>query len=291
MNVQQLENELWEAADQLRANSKLTAAEYSMPVLGLIFLRHADNRFKAFLPETTADEVTQAIQPAQDPETGVVDAEALARQVSLAQRSAGASACPSARCPRLGRGCHFVGVSSPILIAKWLCQGAVPRRCFIHFLKTLLHRSIVRFKRAAFQGPTWQIEDKHEGTSDRHCRPWPGVHADASGVARAPTGRDRRGVRSARVPTCSIHARVRRSAYRVGTALSSGCTAVQGRKSTWKIEIRFGLQLRGRVGAEVLHKRRLAFNRRQRTRHGGVLRVAFNVNVEHVFPQTGLCGA
>lgn len=50
MNVQQLENELWEAADQLRANSKLTAAEYAMPVLGLIFLRHADNRFKAYLP-------------------------------------------------------------------------------------------------------------------------------------------------------------------------------------------------------------------------------------------------
>ncbi len=55
MNVQQLENELWEAADQLRANSKLTAAEYAMPVLGLIFLRHADNRFKAYLPEIAAD--------------------------------------------------------------------------------------------------------------------------------------------------------------------------------------------------------------------------------------------
>ncbi|MGS3140747.1 N-6 DNA methylase [Aeromonas sanarellii] len=55
MNVQQLENELWDAADQLRANSKLTAAEYSMPVLGLIFLRHADNRFKAYLPEIEAD--------------------------------------------------------------------------------------------------------------------------------------------------------------------------------------------------------------------------------------------
>ena len=55
MNIQQLENELWEAADQLRANSKLTAAEYSMPVLGLIFLRHADNRFKAFLPDIAAD--------------------------------------------------------------------------------------------------------------------------------------------------------------------------------------------------------------------------------------------
>lgn len=55
MNVQQLENKLWEAADQLRANSKLTAAEYAMPVLGLIFLRHADNRFKAYLPEIEAD--------------------------------------------------------------------------------------------------------------------------------------------------------------------------------------------------------------------------------------------
>ena len=54
MNIQQLENELWEAADQLRANSKLTAAEYSMPVLGLIFLRHADNRFKAYLPQIQA---------------------------------------------------------------------------------------------------------------------------------------------------------------------------------------------------------------------------------------------
>ncbi|QIL43225.1 N-6 DNA methylase [Acidovorax sp. HDW3] len=54
MNIQQLENELWDAADQLRANSKLTAAEYSMPVLGLIFLRHADNRFKAYLPQIQA---------------------------------------------------------------------------------------------------------------------------------------------------------------------------------------------------------------------------------------------
>lgn len=54
MSIQQLENELWEAADQLRANSKLTAAEYAMPVLGLIFLRHADNRFKTYLPEILA---------------------------------------------------------------------------------------------------------------------------------------------------------------------------------------------------------------------------------------------
>lgn len=45
IQLRKLEAELWRAADQLRANSKLTASEYSMPVLGLIFLRHAFNRF------------------------------------------------------------------------------------------------------------------------------------------------------------------------------------------------------------------------------------------------------
>src|ERR1041385_1212037 len=40
-----LEKRLWQAADQLRANSGLTSAQYSQPVLGLIFLRFADARF------------------------------------------------------------------------------------------------------------------------------------------------------------------------------------------------------------------------------------------------------
>jgi len=40
-----LEKRLWEAADQLRANSGLTSAQYSTPVLGLIFLRFAGARF------------------------------------------------------------------------------------------------------------------------------------------------------------------------------------------------------------------------------------------------------
>jgi len=42
-----LEKRLWDAADQFRANSGLKAAEYSTPVLGLIFLRFADARFTA----------------------------------------------------------------------------------------------------------------------------------------------------------------------------------------------------------------------------------------------------
>ncbi|MDP2158572.1 MAG: class I SAM-dependent DNA methyltransferase, partial [Nitrospirota bacterium] len=40
-----LEKKLWDAADQFRANSGLTSAQYSAPVLGLIFLRFAEVRF------------------------------------------------------------------------------------------------------------------------------------------------------------------------------------------------------------------------------------------------------
>ena len=46
-DIEKLETDLWEAADNLRANSKLTSSDYFMPVLGIIFLRHAANRFKA----------------------------------------------------------------------------------------------------------------------------------------------------------------------------------------------------------------------------------------------------
>ncbi|AYA37830.1 SAM-dependent DNA methyltransferase [Hymenobacter oligotrophus] len=52
--IEQLERRLWSAADQLRANSKLTSTEYSMPVLGLIFLRHASNRYLDVEPEILA---------------------------------------------------------------------------------------------------------------------------------------------------------------------------------------------------------------------------------------------
>ena len=45
-DIRKIEDELWEAADELRANSKLTSQQYCMPVLGLIFLRYAWGRFK-----------------------------------------------------------------------------------------------------------------------------------------------------------------------------------------------------------------------------------------------------
>ncbi|HHA2896321.1 TPA: N-6 DNA methylase [Stenotrophomonas maltophilia] len=44
--LKKLENDLWSAADKLRANSDLKASEYSTPVLGLIFLKFADNKYR-----------------------------------------------------------------------------------------------------------------------------------------------------------------------------------------------------------------------------------------------------
>jgi len=41
----QTESRLWDVANKLRANSKLSSSQYSTPVLGLIFLRHADYKF------------------------------------------------------------------------------------------------------------------------------------------------------------------------------------------------------------------------------------------------------
>ena len=54
-NISKLETDLWDAADNLRANSKLTSSEYCMPVLGVIFLRHATNRYDAVIDQIEAD--------------------------------------------------------------------------------------------------------------------------------------------------------------------------------------------------------------------------------------------
>lgn len=43
--INEIEKRLWNAADQLRANSRLKSSEYSVPVLGLIFLSFADYKF------------------------------------------------------------------------------------------------------------------------------------------------------------------------------------------------------------------------------------------------------
>ncbi|MFZ9739393.1 MAG: type I restriction-modification system subunit M [Prochlorotrichaceae cyanobacterium] len=53
--LRQLENDLWSAADNLRANTDLKSSEYATPVLGLIFLKFADNKYSQAEPIILAE--------------------------------------------------------------------------------------------------------------------------------------------------------------------------------------------------------------------------------------------
>jgi type I restriction enzyme M protein len=53
-NIEAIERRLWGSADNLRANSNYASNEYFMPVMGLIFLRHAYSRFLAVKPDIEA---------------------------------------------------------------------------------------------------------------------------------------------------------------------------------------------------------------------------------------------
>jgi len=50
-HIEAIEKRLWSAADTLRANSNFAANEFFMPVMGLIFLRHAYSRYLAVRDE------------------------------------------------------------------------------------------------------------------------------------------------------------------------------------------------------------------------------------------------
>lgn len=54
-NIKQLEGKLWDAADNLRANSPLRLNEFAEPVLGLIFLKFADVWFTKARKEIEAE--------------------------------------------------------------------------------------------------------------------------------------------------------------------------------------------------------------------------------------------
>ena len=56
--IEKFEADLWKVADTLRANSNLASNEYFMPILGLIFLRHATNRYYAALAEIEGDKAS-----------------------------------------------------------------------------------------------------------------------------------------------------------------------------------------------------------------------------------------
>ena len=74
-DIEKLESDLWEAADNLRANSKLTSSDYFMPVLGVIFLRHAANRFAAAERQIAVDQASGKM-----PKRKVLPADYIARR-------------------------------------------------------------------------------------------------------------------------------------------------------------------------------------------------------------------
>ena len=74
-DIEKLEADLWSAADNLRANSKLTSSDYFMPVLGIIFLRHAANRFDTATKQIESDKASGKM-----PKRAVIDQDYIKRR-------------------------------------------------------------------------------------------------------------------------------------------------------------------------------------------------------------------
>lgn len=135
--ILQLEKSLWDAADHLRANSKLTASEYSMPVLGLIFLRHSDSKFKEVKALIEADRPVH-------PERGVLPAtkaEFLAKKVLYLPPSARfeyLASLPEEEdiCKQLDDAMRLIEEENPVL------EGVLPKE--FHKLPADVLRQLIR---------------------------------------------------------------------------------------------------------------------------------------------------
>jgi type I restriction enzyme M protein len=91
-NGNNIESRLWAAADELRANSKLKSSEYSVPVLGLVFLRYADHKFQAAVKDLEGKiGGRRKIGPADYQAKGVLYLPETARFSSLIQLPEGAN--------------------------------------------------------------------------------------------------------------------------------------------------------------------------------------------------------
>ena len=81
--IEKFEADLWKVADNLRANSILASNEYFMPILGLIFLRHATNRYYAALEEIEEDKAAGKM-----PDRPLVEADFTSRRALMLPESA-----------------------------------------------------------------------------------------------------------------------------------------------------------------------------------------------------------
>jgi type I restriction enzyme M protein len=69
-NIEKFNADLWKVADELRANSNLASNEYFLPIMGLLFLRQATNRYYEALAAIRAD---QAVGKMPDRELTAAD--------------------------------------------------------------------------------------------------------------------------------------------------------------------------------------------------------------------------
>ena len=81
--IEKFEADLWKVADNLRANSNLASNEYFMPILGLIFLRHATNRYYAALAEIKEDRASGKM-----PKRPLIEADFTARRALMLPEAA-----------------------------------------------------------------------------------------------------------------------------------------------------------------------------------------------------------
>ncbi len=83
IGIEQFETDLWKVADNLRANSNLASNEYFMPILGLIFLRHATNRYYEAMASIKEDSAAGRM-----PERPLIEADFTRRRALLLPKAA-----------------------------------------------------------------------------------------------------------------------------------------------------------------------------------------------------------
>ena len=83
IGIEQFEAGLWKIADDLRANSGLASNEYFMPIMGLLFLRQASNRYYAALAAIEADQAAGNM-----PDRDLVEADFVRRRAMMLPEAA-----------------------------------------------------------------------------------------------------------------------------------------------------------------------------------------------------------
>ncbi len=83
IDIEKFNADLWKMADELRANSGLASNEYFMPIMGLLFLRQATNRYYEALAAIEADKAAGKI-----PDRALVEADFLRRRAMMLPEAA-----------------------------------------------------------------------------------------------------------------------------------------------------------------------------------------------------------